>query len=106
MEGRMRRARLTRRKAIVGILVAGALLEAMLAVVVYAQSEEAPKIAETLPLHPVAGGFKPDRTKLADCDGPRCVEQAFGNIAYYQGPQRALAAFDARYGDFSDPSCH
>jgi len=44
-------------------------------------------------LHPVAGNFKPDRTKLSDCDSERCYEQAFGDVAYYQGPKAALALF-------------
>jgi hypothetical protein len=102
----MRRVRVTRRKAIVGILAFFALVELGLAVAVLAKDDSPPKLATALPMHPVAGGFKPDTTKLEDCDGPRCVEQAFGNIAYYKGPTRALAAFDARYGDFSDPNCH
>jgi hypothetical protein len=102
----MGRVRVTRRKAIVGILVFGALLEAVLAIAVLANDESPPKLATALPMHPVAGSFKPDATKLADCDGQRCFEQAFGNIAYYKGPTRALAAFDAKYGDFSDPNCH
>jgi len=45
--------------------------------------------------HPVAGGFEPDTTKLADCDTEyRCFEQAFGNIAYRRGPRVALALLD------------
>jgi len=102
----MRRARFTRRRAIVGVLVLGALIEAILAIAVFAKDESPPRLATALPMHPVAGGFKPDNTRLEECERQRCVEQAFGNIAYYQGPRRALAAFDARYGDFSDPNCH
>jgi hypothetical protein len=46
--------------------------------------------------HPVAGHFKPNETDLSECkpDDPRCYEQAFGNLAYEEGPQKALAAFD------------
>ena len=47
--------------------------------------------------HPVAGNFKPNDAKLEDCgrDGANaCYEQAFGNIAYYQGPKAALKVFD------------
>ncbi|MGH7540221.1 MAG: hypothetical protein ACRELC_04405, partial [Gemmatimonadota bacterium] len=103
----MRRARLTRRKAIVGILVFGALIEAGLAIAVLAKDEAPPQLATALPMHPVAGTFKPDDTKLADCEeSRRCTEQAFGNVAYYNGPAAALARFDDRYGDFSDPTCH
>jgi hypothetical protein len=49
----------------------------------------------TLPAHPVAGNFKPDNTKLAECQGDqRCYEQALGNITYYDGPQAAFRIFD------------
>jgi hypothetical protein len=51
----------------------------------------------TLPAHPVAGNFKPDDTKLAECRGDqRCYEQALGNIAYYEGPAAAFRVFDQR----------
>lgn len=47
--------------------------------------------------HPVAGSFKPDTTQLTGCEGSySCLEQAFGNIAFREGPKRALAVFDAR----------
>ncbi|TMK34628.1 MAG: hypothetical protein E6G64_01400 [Actinobacteria bacterium] len=47
--------------------------------------------------HPVAGNFVPDGTKLADCRGdPRCLQQAFGNISYANGPRFALRLFDQR----------
>jgi hypothetical protein len=49
--------------------------------------------AGTLNLHPIAGNFKPDGTKLSDCHQQLCYEQAFGNVAYYQGPKAALALF-------------
>ena len=54
--------------------------------------------ARALNPHPVAGNFRPNRTRLTDCSAarPRCYEQAFGNIAYYEGPKRALSLFDAR----------
>jgi hypothetical protein len=59
--------------------------------------------------HPVAGGFRPDDTALAECDGEwACLEQAFGNVAYREGPKRALALFEERLA--SDPEvdrdCH
>jgi hypothetical protein len=47
----------------------------------------------TLNQHPIAGNFKPDGTKLADCHAQLCYEQAFGNVAYYRGPKVALALF-------------
>ena len=48
--------------------------------------------------HPIAGKFTPDKTKLADCRAGdvRCFEQAFGNLAYQEGPRPALALFDQR----------
>jgi hypothetical protein len=45
--------------------------------------------------HPVAGTFEPDDTEIADCKGDaQCLEQAFGNLAYHQGPKEALPLFD------------
>jgi hypothetical protein len=61
-----------------------------------------------VPLHPVAGTFEPDGTKLEDCDEARCYEQAFGNIAYYDGPQAALDVFDEKIagGGEIERGCH
>jgi hypothetical protein len=53
----------------------------------------------------VAAGFKPDDTKLADCKGDSdCFEQAFGNLAYKEGPKRALAVFAEMIE--TDPTVH
>jgi len=43
----------------------------------------------------VAASFKPDDTTLADCKqgDSSCFEQAFGNLAFNEGPKRALAVF-------------
>jgi hypothetical protein len=49
--------------------------------------------AGTLNLHPIAGNFSPDGTKLSDCHEQLCYEQAFGNVAYDHGPKAALALF-------------
>src|SRR6266516_4343067 len=48
--------------------------------------------------HPVAGSFKPDQKDLSQCqDGDYvCLEQAFGNLAYHEGPKAALALFSKR----------
>src|SRR5262245_24401557 len=44
--------------------------------------------------HPVAGNFVPDDTVLTGCGHAySCLEQAFGNISYSQGPRRAIALF-------------
>jgi cytochrome c553 len=43
--------------------------------------------------------FKPDDTKLAECERTQswpCYEQAFGNITYNDGPQRSLKLLQAR----------
>lgn len=66
--------------------------------------EDAP--ATVSPLHPVAGTFEPDATRIEDCSDLRCLEQAFGNIAYRKGPKPAFAALDERYAGGSDPACH
>lgn len=48
-------------------------------------------------LHPIAGKFKPDGTTLPSCgEDPLCLQQAFGNLSYYNGPSFALHVFDER----------
>jgi hypothetical protein len=44
----------------------------------------------------VAAGFKPDDTKIEDCEQTdfHCFEQAFANISYDDGPKAALDRFD------------
>jgi hypothetical protein len=112
MVERMPARRNTRRKAILGLLLVGLLLEAMLAVVVFASDggdRGGQRPSTALPLHPVAGTFKPDDTKVEDCveGSPKtCAEQAFGNIAFYEGPKVALARFDEAYGAGENPDCH
>jgi hypothetical protein len=47
------------------------------------------------PAHPIAGNFKPDGTKISECEGDfQCLEQAFGNLAYYRGPKATIRIFD------------
>jgi hypothetical protein len=47
--------------------------------------------------HPIAGGFVADDTKLEECNADRrCLEQAFGNLAYAAGPRATLAVYDRR----------
>jgi mono/diheme cytochrome c family protein len=44
---------------------------------------------------PLAVTFKPDETKVADCEGDAaCYEQAFGNLTFSEGPRKALALFE------------
>ena len=99
----------TRRIAALGLLGFAALAVAALAVAVIANggSGAAPPQATALPLHPVAGNFKPDDTTLLECSTSTCFEQAFGNIAYREGPKVALALFDDRIAKSGDNSeCH
>lgn len=47
----------------------------------------------------VAAEFEPDDTKLKSCKGDfSCFEQAYGNIAFYDGPEVALASFERAIG--------
>jgi hypothetical protein len=61
-------------------------------------------------MHPVAGNFAPDETELESCQSgdSACLAQAFGNLAFEEGPEEALAAFDAAIAN--DPTvesgCH
>lgn len=90
------------------VLCLSALVEGAVALAVYAKGNDNPQVQFALLSHPVAGNFKPDSTKLSDCssDDQPCIRQAFGNIAYYQGPKVALRLFAQKYGDYSDPNCH
>jgi hypothetical protein len=65
-----------------------------------------PDEASKLPLHPMAGRFKPDDTTTDDCTRQTCYEQAYGNIAYRQGPKAALALIERKYAGGADPTCH
>jgi hypothetical protein len=112
----IRGIRLTSRRALFAILALGVLIEIAVAYVFLGQSGGGVKVVRTqgslggvgstLPLHPLAGSFKPDATKLADCAEQTCYAQAFGNIAYYKGPKAAIALVSKRYGQGSDPNCH
>lgn len=48
--------------------------------------------------HPIAGNFRVDDTRLSDCHGGNypCYEQAFGNLAFREGPRPALKLFARR----------
>ncbi len=45
----------------------------------------------------VAKPFHPDNTRLSDCGdgGAECIEQAFGNVTFNEGPDAALAKLQA-----------
>jgi cytochrome c553 len=55
----------------------------------------------------VVGPFKPDSTRLEGCLDSDCRRQAFGNIAYREGPKAALDRFQERLSDQSiEGDCH
>jgi hypothetical protein len=91
MQGMSRRVILVG-AAVVAIAAGGAVAGAVLASGSGA-AKPASTDASTVDLHPIAGNFKPDKTKLSDCNAQLCYEQAFGNVAYYQGPKAALVLF-------------
>jgi hypothetical protein len=106
--GGMRGGRGSRRRALVALIVVVTGIELAVGAVVVLGGQDARKPASAPPLHPVAGSFKPDARTLEECaEGESgCVEQAYGNIAFRQGPAAALRRFDEQYADGSDPSCH
>jgi hypothetical protein len=87
-----------RRLILIGTVAAALAVGGAVTGVVLASSGGGGPSAQTgqtssLDMHPIAGNFKPDSTKLSDCDAQLCYEQAFGNVAYYKGPKVALALF-------------
>ena len=105
MRGMLWGERVTRRRAIAGVLVAFAVADAALAFVVMSEDgAAAPAVAQ--PLHPVAGDFVADQTQLGQCSDDPCFQQAFGNIAYRKGPKAALELVDEVYGSGASQACH
>jgi hypothetical protein len=95
----------TRRRVLVGLLIAFALADAAFASAVMQADGAAPARA-ALPFHPLAYDFRPNDTQLTECMDTGCFKQAFGNIAYREGPKAALELVDKVYGNGSDPACH
>lgn len=114
----MRGGRLTSRQLVLLILALGLVLEIPLVVYILGRDDGTPAVvattpqnnlggaASTLPLHPVAGKFAPDDTLLADCSDQACYEQAYGNIAFKQGPKPAFALLEKQFPGGADPNCH
>jgi hypothetical protein len=97
-----------RRRRIILVVIAVmavAELTAGVAIIRGGKNDEKPA-AVPLPMHPVAGAFRPNGVTLADCSEQTCFEQAFGNIAYREGPQAAIRMVKEKYGDGGDPACH
>jgi hypothetical protein len=96
----------TRRKIALALVALAALALAALATVVVTEGGSGSSgLREALALHPVAGGFAPDGTRLEDCTEQTCVEQAFGNIAYHHGPRKAFARLEKEIDPDSN-ACH
>jgi hypothetical protein len=100
------RLKLTRRRVVLGVIALGAVLEAAIAVAVLANGGSGAPVARATPLHPVAGSFKPDETRLDECSDQGCFEQAFGNIAFYRSSKEAMTLLEATRGDRADTACH
>ena len=92
--------------ALVPLVLALGIGGALLAVTGDEDSERT--ASDQLSMHPVAGNFESDDTRIAECTEQRCWEQAFGNLAYRAGPKPALKVFDRRIA--TDPAveagCH
>ena len=96
-----------RRRVLVGILFVVGLVDVALGLAFLAtDSSTAAKAPFAPPLHPVAGSFAPDGTRLLDCGDDRCFQQAFGNIAFNEGPQPAFALVGRVYGEDAGMACH
>jgi hypothetical protein len=100
-----------RAKLIIAATAAGSLLFTVgLVGALWAGSDGEPgQRLEAGTLHPVAGNFEPDDTGLADCEGDfRCVEQAFGNVAFREGPKTAIKLFDEKIATDAqiESNCH
>ena len=55
----------------------------------------------------VVGPFRPDGTRLEGCLDTDCRRQAFGNIAYREGPKQALDLFGDKMADQPiEADCH
>jgi hypothetical protein len=98
--------RVRRRRVLVGLFVAFAVLDAALALTAVGAGDDVRAASTPLPLHPVANDFRPDDTSLLECSDAGCFQQAFGNIAYRQGPKAALRLVEDVYGRGEDPACH
>ena len=113
----MRRGRLRGWHVVALIVVLAVLVEIPLVAYILTRGDEASLAIETggnasetdtstLPLHPAAVKFEPDDTTIADCTEQTCYEQAYGNIAYRQGPKAAFATVEKQYPGGTDPVCH
>ncbi len=104
---------MSRRALLLILFAVGAVALALGGAIFAFRGDESPSpqtrtAADAFNPHPIAGTFEPDDRQLSSCTDRGCWEQAFGNIAYRQGPKQALRIFDQRIA--SDPAveaaCH
>jgi hypothetical protein len=99
--------RVSRRFAVLTFASCLLLAQIVVAVAFFGGSESG--TASPLPLHPLIGTFEADETVLDECDKQACFEQAFGNVAYREGPKAALALLDESVASGvipGDGNCH
>ena len=76
------------------LVVAGLLAAALLVAGCGGGGDSSGSSDSAVELHPIAGDFKPNAVTLADCskasESARCLEQAYGNLAYREGGKAAL----------------
>jgi hypothetical protein len=105
ISGAVEAAPLTHRpKAVVLVACAGA-VATVFAGWALAGREQPHAAVPVAPALPVAGDFEPTATRLEDCSDRACLEQAFGNLAYYSGPKHALGVLGERVGSLTN-GCH
>src|SRR6188474_1714518 len=105
----MARLLATRRRRVFAAFIAlpAAALAVVLALVIAGAGRDADEPAQAAPgtttatttnhdAHPAAGSFEPNDTVLADCEADDwpCHEQAYGNLAFEDGPEAAVAAVE------------
>lgn len=95
-----------RRGVLLGLAGALALLIALLSFTALSTRSPAATTPLAPPLHPIAGTFVPDDTKLVQCRDEECFQQAFGNIAFLDGTRAAFANLVAVYGSGWTEGCH
>ena len=98
--------RAKRRRALLGLLALFALADLAFALIVMRTDGGSQAQAAPLPMHPIVGSFVPDDTQIGDCSDPSCFQQAFGNLAYREGPKSALALAYKLFDHGADPTCH
>lgn len=98
-----------RRATLIALAAFAALAAALAAVLLVTRDSDSAVIPVAADPHPVAGTFVPDDVTLAQCaDDGACYEQAFGNLAFGEGPKRALTRFEQLMAERKavETNCH